>query len=90
MKERLDLPAGEWWENPEWGNGILRMLQESGITEANAQSLSVYLTEYVRDTKGVQDVTDIRFSVEKARFSWSCTVLTEYGKAAVRYETGGG
>ena len=65
------------------------MLQESGITDANAQSLSVYLTEYVRDTKGVQDVTDIRFSVEKARFSWSCTVLTEYGQAEVQYETGG-
>ena len=86
VRHRLNLLSGEWWENPAWGNGILQMLQESRLIEADAQSLSVYLSDYVRDTKGVQEVTDIRFSVDGTRFIWECTVITEYGNAAVTYE----
>ena len=86
VRHRLNLLSGEWWENPAWGNAILRMLQESRLTEADAQSLSVCLSDYVRGTRDVQDVTGIRFSVEKARFSWNCTVLTEYGAADIGYE----
>ena len=90
VESRLNMYSGDWWENPAWGNEILRMLQEGRLTHADAQALSTYLTEYVRETSGVQDVMDVRFSVDGHRFSWSCTVLTEYGKAAVRYEAGGG
>ena len=45
----------------------------------------IALTEYVRETNGVQDVTDVRFSMEGHRFSWECTVLTEYGSASVSF-----
>ena len=83
---RLELYSGDWWENPAWGNGILRMLQESRLTNADAQALSTYLTEYVRETSGVRDVTDIRFSVDGFRFGWECTVLTEFGSASVSFE----
>ena len=86
VESRLQLYAGDWWENPAWGNEILRMLQEERLTRADAQALSTYLTEYVRETSGVQDVMDIRFSVEEHRFNWSCTVLTEYGSASVSFE----
>ena len=86
VESRLQLYAGDWWENPSWGNEILRMLQEGRLTRADAQALSTYLTEYVRETSGVQDVMDIRFSVEGHRFNWSCTVLTEYGSASVSFE----
>ena len=86
VESRLNLYAGDWWENPAWGNEILRMLQEGRLTNADAQALSTYLTEYVREMSGVQDVTDIRFSVEGHRFSWECTVLTEYGEARVDFE----
>lgn len=86
VRHRLNLFSGEWWENPAWGNEILKMLQESRLTNADAQSLSVYLSDYVRDTKGVQEVTDIRFSMDGSRFSWECTVITEYGSSSVNYE----
>ena len=86
VRHRLNLLSGEWWENPAWGNGILKMLQESRLTEADAQSLSVYLSDDVRDAKGVQEVTDIRFSMDRSRFSWECMVITEYGKTPVKYE----
>ena len=86
VESRLELYCGDWWENSSWGNEILRMLQERRLTRADAQALSTYLTEYVRETSGVQDVTDIRFSVEDHRFSWECSVLTEYGSASVSFE----
>ena len=86
VQSRLELYAGDWWENLAWGNEILRMLQEGRLTRADAQALSTYLTEYVRETSGVQDVTDIRFSVEDHRFSWECSVLTESGSASVSFD----
>ena len=86
VQSRLNLYSGDWWENPSWGNEILRMLQEGRLTEADAQALSTYLTEYVRETSDVQDVTDVRFSVEGHRFGWKCIVLTEYGKTKVDFE----
>ena len=86
VQSRLELYSGDWWENPARGNEILRMLQEGRLTRADAQALSTYLTEYVRETSGVQDVMDVRFSVEGHRFGWSCTVLTEYGSANINYE----
>ena len=86
VESRLNLYSGDWWENPAWGNEIFRMLQEGRLTRADAQALSTYLTEYVRETPGVQDVTDVRFSVEDRRFSWECSVLTEYGSASVSFD----
>ncbi len=72
VESRLELYAGDWWENPAWGNEILKMLQEGRLTRADAQALSTYLTEYVRETPGVQDVTDVRFSVEGHRLVLYC------------------
>ena len=40
VEDRLNLFSGDWWENPAWGNEILRMLQEGRLTETDAQSLS--------------------------------------------------
>ena len=85
VEDRLKLYAGDWWENPSWGNEILRMLQEGRLTEADAQSLSTYLAGYVRSTSGVKEVQDERWMLEGGRFSWGCTVLTEYGTAEIEY-----
>ena len=85
VEDRLNLFAGDWWENPSWGNEILRMLQEGRLTETDAQSLSTYLAGYVRETAGVREVQDEKWSLDGGRFSWSCTVLTEYGSANINY-----
>ena len=84
---RLNLYTGDWWENPSRGNEILDLLKESRLTEADAQALSTYLSSYVRETPGVKDITGAEFSVQGQRFSWKCTVMTEYGSAAVAYGT---
>ena len=85
VEDRLKLYAGDWWENPAWGNEILRMLQEGRLTEADAQSLSTYLASYVRSTSGVKEVQDEKWDLSGSRFFWSCTASTEYGSAAINY-----
>jgi len=85
VEDRLNLLSGDWWENPSWGNEILRMLQEGRLTEADAQAVSTYLAEYVRETVGVRDVRNEKWSVAGRRFGWECTVITEYGTVGVEY-----
>ena len=86
VESRLNLFAGDWWENPDWGNEILKMLQEGRLTEADAQALSTYLSSYIRDTSGVREVLDEQWTLTGGRFDWTCTVLTADGTAEVRYE----
>ncbi len=86
VESRLELYAGDWWENPAWGNEILKMLQEGRLTEADAQSLSTYLAGYVRNTSGVKEVQDEKWDLDGGRFSWGCTVITEYGTMGVNYQ----
>ena len=86
VKDRLELLAGDWWENLTWGNGIINMLQESRLTEADTQALVSYLSSYIRETPGVLDVRDAVGSVNGKQFSFSCTVDTEYGDAEINYE----
>lgn len=85
VEERLKMFCGEWWENPDLGNKILRMLQEGRLTEADSQSLSTYLSDFVRKTEGVLDVKDESFSYVDRVYRWECTVLTDFGQAAVSY-----
>ena len=86
VKDRLELLAGDWWENLSWGNGIINMLQQSRLTEADTQALVSYLSSYIRETPGVLDVRDAVGSVNGKQFSFSCTVDTEYGEATIHYE----
>lgn len=85
VKDRLELLAGDWWENLTWGNGIINMLQESRLTEADMQALVSYLSSYIRETTGVMDVRDAVGSLNGKQFSFSCTVDTEYGDAEIDY-----
>ena len=85
VQDRLSLLRGEWWENPENGFFILDTLQGSRVTEADASALSSQITAYVRETPGVRDVEDVRFSVEGRQFSYACEIRTEEGNAEVNY-----
>ena len=85
VKDRLELLAGDWWENPAWGNAVVDMLRESRLTEADTRALANYLTSYIRQTPGVLEVEDAAISVEGRRFSFSCRVDTEEGPAEIDY-----
>ncbi len=86
VKDRLELLAGDWWENPAWGNEVLEMLKESRLTETDTQALANYITSYIRQTSGVLDVEDVTFSMEGKTFSYYCLIGTEYGAETVHYE----
>ena len=62
------------------------MLRDTRLTEADQQALGTYLSSYIRETDGVQDIRDVGFSVVGRRFSFSCTVLTEDGTAELVYQ----
>ena len=85
VKDRLELLAGDWWENPAWGNEILEMMRSSRLTEADTQALANYITSYIRQTSGVLEVEDVVFSAEGKQFFYSCRVDTEYGSAQIDY-----
>ena len=85
VRERLNLLTGDWWENPAWGNEVLDMLQESRLTEEEAQPLASYLSSYIRETPGVRDVVGVSFSAGDRTFRYSCTVETDTGSADISY-----
>ncbi len=87
VKYRLSLLRGEWWENPNLGFGILDTLRFSRLTEADAPALASSITDYIRNTPGVQEVDDVLLSVLGRKFSYECTVRTEAGMTHVMYET---
>ena len=86
VKNRLDLLAGEWWENPSLGNAVIGMLRETRFTDADLPSLSAYLSSYIRRTPGVRDVRDVSCRADGGTIFFSCTVETDSGSASIHYE----
>ena len=87
VRDRLQLLTGDWWENPAWGNGILEMLKESRLTEADQQVMANYLSGYIRKTPGVLDVREVKVNVEGRQFCYSCRIVTADGTAGISYES---
>ena len=85
IRDRLNLLTGDWWENPEWGNGILELLRESRLTETDRQILANYLSDYIRKTPGVVDVREVKCSFGGGQFRYECTVDTGAGTARISY-----
>lgn len=85
IRDRLNLLTGDWWENHEWGNGVLELLKESRLTETDRQILANYLSDYIRKTPGVVDVREVKCSLEGGQFRYECTVETGAGTARIRY-----
>ena len=85
VRLRLNLLAGEWWENPARGCEIFNMLRERRLTEQDAPSLSSYLCSYISATPGVRSLEDVRAAVTGRQFTFSCRVLTEDGSGDISY-----
>ena len=85
VKYRLSLLQGEWWENESLGFPLPESLRSGRPTAADAATLSSQITAYVRETDGVQDVENVRFSMEGRPFSYACEIRTKVGNAEVNY-----
>ena len=86
VEYRLGLLVGEWWENTGMGFSILEVMRTSRITEDSGSALASMISAYIRETPGVQEVEDVRFSVSGRRFSYSCLVRNGQGTASVSYD----
>ena len=85
---RLKLLAGEWWEYPEEGNQVLKMLQASRVTEADASALSSYFSSYIAETPGVFSIENAETTIINSTFRYACTALTSDGKVKVSFGSG--
>ena len=88
VEYRLGLLVGEWWENIGMGFSILEVMRTSRITEDSTSALASMISAYIRETPGVQEVEDARFSVSGRRFHYSCRIRTAQSTATVTYEFG--
>ncbi len=86
VRERLSLPAGGWWEDPDLGNEVLELLAGSRLAETDLRALAAYLEAYIRETPGVREVREAVFSTENRRFRFRCAVDTESGTERISYE----
>ncbi len=84
---RLQLLAGEWWENPSHGNEALDMLA-SRITDQDLPTVSSYYMSYILQTPGVVDVRDISCGLSDRTLSFRCTLVTESGEETLDYAGG--
>ena len=85
VRLRLNLLAGEWWENPARGCEIFNMIRDRRITEQDVSALSSYLCSYISAARGVRSVEDVSAAVTGRQFTFSCRVLTEGGSGEVSY-----
>ena len=83
VRDRLNLLAGEWWENPSHGCGILDMLREGRMTGADKPALASALTAYISATPGVQAAEDVSADIAGREFRYSCTVRTAAGSTGI-------
>jgi hypothetical protein len=82
---RLNLLPGEWWENPDHGCAVFRMLREGRLTAADKTALAAYLTAYIHATPGVRAVDRVSAAVTGRQFAFSCEIRTEDGTADVSF-----
>ena len=85
VRDRLNLLAGEWWENPVWGCEIFEMLRSGRFTAQDAPSLVSYLSSYILATPGVRAVEDVSTAVNGRQFSFFCKVICDDGNGEVSY-----
>ena len=87
-EDRLKLLTGDWWENPKQGCEAFDLMRESRMTDGDLQALASYLSSYVRETPGVLEITESRYSADGRSFHFACTVLTDGGTAEVSADFG--
>ena len=73
LADHLRMFTGEWWENPEKGNGIFDLIAGERVTEKQVPALCSYLSSYVGSFPEVTQVEDVQGRVMNGVFSYSAT-----------------
>ena len=83
IRYRLNLFQREWWENPEIGNPVLEMLKNDRITEAAVSQVTNVISDYIRNTKDVVSLEEIRGELIGKQIQYSCRIMTAYGPTSI-------
>ncbi len=84
IDHRMNLLAGDWWENPAHGCPMLQLLQER-LSEANVHAATYALATYLAETNGVLSLEKVRGAVQDRRYTFTADVLTREGSFSVSY-----
>ena len=76
----LQMFTGEWWENPERGNGIFDLIAGERVTEKQISALCSYLSSYVMSFPEVVQVSDVQGNVVNGVFTYTATARTASGE----------
>ena len=71
LADHLRMFTGEWWENPEQGNGIFELIAGKRVTEKQVPALCSYLSSYVKHFPEVEQVTDVQGNVANGVFLYT-------------------
>ena len=80
LADHLRMFTGEWWENPERGNGIFDLIAGERVTEKQVPALCSYLSSYVGSFPEVTQVEDVQGAVTNGVFSYTATALMVSGE----------
>ena len=75
LADFLRMFTGEWWENPERGNGVLDLIAGERVTEKQISALCSYLSSYVMSFPEVEQVTDVQGAVMNGGFTYTATAI---------------
>ena len=86
LKYRLNFWTGEWWENPEHGNQILKFMESSRLTVQDGPAVLSYIVSYILKSDNVISVEDADIVVEGRSMYFSCRVVTSSGYVPVSFD----
>jgi len=80
---RLNLWAGEWWENLSLGLPVFQSILGQLGSQRSQGAMSLAIQQQISATPYVISVTSVQFSFEGGVFGFTCVVQTAFGQVTV-------
>jgi len=85
LADHLRMFTGEWWENPENGNGIFDLIAGERVREKQVPALCSYLSSYVGSFPEVEEVTDVQGRLMNGVFSYTATTIVSGERVKISF-----
>lgn len=85
---RLNLWAGEWWENLNLGLPVFQSILGQSASKRGQAAMSLAIQQQIQGTQYVTSVTNVNFSFANGQFSFTCTAQTVFGQVTVSFAPG--
>lgn len=86
---RLKLLYAEWWENLTDGLPLWQSILGASANPKNKDAIDITIENRIKDTFHVNSIQNMEssFDSETRKYSFSCTVNTDYGQIVIEDET---